>query len=79
MGIPQHEQDRTVVPSHASCDARAGAQLGNAHRAVKPVPRPVPKVERPSMSFSGGLRVVPGVPLTFLSPATTEDPTGATE
>lgn len=49
-GIPQHEQDRLVVPSHASCDAKAGAKLGNQLRAkAKLQPRRVPQVKRPAL------------------------------
>ena len=33
MGIPEHEQDLTVVPSHYSCDAKAGAIRGNQLKA----------------------------------------------
>lgn len=35
QGVPQHEQDRSVVPSHRTCDAKAGASLGNELRAKK--------------------------------------------
>jgi hypothetical protein len=52
-GIPQHEQDRMVVPSHASCDAKAGAVLGNQLRAkAKAEPRRVPQVKRPQLGGS---------------------------
>jgi hypothetical protein len=53
QGIPEHEQDRTVVPSHRSCDAKAGAKTGNELRAkAKAEPRRVPKVKRPQLQFS---------------------------
>lgn len=80
LGIPEHEQDRTVVPSHRTCDAKAGAKLGNIHRAqVKAEPRKIPKVSRPSLSFFGEPSRVPGVPLQLLSPAPAEDCTGDPE
>lgn len=72
QGIPQHEQDRMVVPSHSTCDARAGAELGNKLRAqakTQPRPRPVAKVERPKLKpFSGEPQQSPGGALHFLSP-----------
>lgn len=53
MGIPEHEQDRTVVPSHASCDAKAGAETGHKIRAkAKTEPRKVPNVKRPQLGGS---------------------------
>lgn len=77
-GIPQHEQDAMVVPSHRSCDAKAGAKLGNTHRAKKPKPRTVPKVDRPQLAFSATASRVPGVPLQNPRPIP-ESPTGDPE
>lgn len=69
-----------IGPSHRSCNEGSGAKLGNIHRAKKKTePRKIPKVDRPSLSFFGEVFPVPGVPLTFLSPASAEDATGATE
>lgn len=54
MGIPQHEQDRMVAPSHAHCDASHGAKLGNQLRGRRtPEQRTIPRVERPQLGFFG--------------------------
>lgn len=70
QGVPQHEQDAMVVPSHRSCDARAGARLGNKYRAKKSKAetRTVPRVNRPQFQFSDDSSRVPGVPLQNPSP-----------
>ena len=62
-----------IGPAHRSCNEGSGAKLGNIHRATaKTEPRKIPKVDRPSLSFSGDSLPVPGVPLTFLSPVSAE-------
>jgi hypothetical protein len=69
MGIPQHEQDAMVVPSHASCDAKAGAELGNRLRAkAQAQPRRVPKVARPRLSFFSEDTKTPAAAPQILSP-----------
>jgi hypothetical protein len=73
-GMPEHEQDRMVVPSHKSCDAKAGAVLGNKLRAkAKARPRVVAKVERPKLkSFSDEATNTPAVAIQNPSPEGTE-------
>lgn len=78
LGIPEHEQDAMVVPSHRSCDAKAGAELGNRIRAKakgKSAPaRRVPKVERPTLeAFSEDSTNTPAVAPQILSPEVARD------
>lgn len=77
LGIPAHEQDRTVVPSHRSCDAKAGAELGNKLRAkskAKTPTRHVPNVKRPTLkAFSGDSTNTPAVAPQILSPKAAQD------
>ena len=60
MGMSEVEQDMLIAPAHASCNHRHGAKLGNELKArAKAEPRRVPKVDRPQLSFSGGITNTP--------------------
>lgn len=77
--ITEIDSPSNIGPAHRSCNEGAGARLGNASRVKAPAPRTIPKVDRPSLDFSSDASRVPGEPLQLLSPAPSEDPTGATE
>ncbi|TSE15407.1 HNH endonuclease [Arthrobacter sp. KBS0703] len=56
QGWTQTEIDSpsNTAPAHRSCNERAGAKLGNSHRAKPAAVRTVPQVQRPGI---GGAHV----------------------
>lgn len=60
LGISAEDQDRSVLPAHASCNHKAGAVLSNQRKAaVKAESKIIQRVERPQLSFSEDLTNTP--------------------
>lgn len=64
-----------IAPSHASCNARSGAKVGNQLRSkAQPPTRHVPNVKRPTLKpFSDGITNTPAVAPQILSPEAAQD------
>lgn len=68
QGVPEHEQDLTVVPSHASCDQKAGAKTGNELRAKpRTEQRKITPIKR-KISFSSEALSTPAAALQVFYP-----------
>jgi hypothetical protein len=71
LGIPQSEQDASVVAAHASCNHKHGASLGNKLRTKRAEFRRVTPIKREINFSSDGLESLGGAP-QILSPEVTE-------